>query len=154
MRDAFLSADLTYEMGLEEDLLNDLDGDGEYGDEGEYVEETVDAGDDSHPTAQAEDIVSTTAPLLKRKASDRNEDGMDEDEEKDDVTVKQENFEMLIPQGGVRPADELDAEDVAQMQLKNVKDVSSVARLAGSRVFKEVLQVTIQAERQLCKKQG
>ena len=128
-------------MGLEEDLLNDLEGDDEYGDEGEYHEETLNTGDDSHPTPQAEDSMSTTAPMLKRKKIEPDEDGMEDDDEGEDAEVKQEDVEMAIPEGGVRPADELDADDVAQMQLKNIRDVSSVARLAGSKVFREVLQV-------------
>lgn len=131
-------------MGLEEDLLADLEGDDAY-DEQEQGDDVV-AGDEANPAEQADDVLSTRAPTLKRKASHAdNDNGMDEDtdEDEDGVQVKEEEMEMVIPEGGVRPADELDEDDVAKMQLKNVRDVSSVAKLAGSKVFKEVLQVSL-----------
>jgi U4/U6 small nuclear ribonucleoprotein PRP31 len=131
-------------MGLEEDLLADLEGDDAY-DEQEQGDDVV-AGDEANPAEQADDIFSTRAPTLKRKASHAdNDNGMDEDtdEDEDGVQVKEEEMDMVIPEGGVRPADELDEDDVAKMQLKNVRDVSSVAKLAGSKVFKEVLQVSL-----------
>ena len=133
-------------MGLEDDLLRDLEGDDE-----DVVEESFDTGDaDGNPSAQAEDIMSThTTRLVSKRKHDgenghANGDVNGEDEEDDDMDdlpqVKEEETEQLVPEGGTKPAEELQQEDVDQMQLKNVKDVSSVARLAGSKVFKEVLQ--------------
>lgn len=138
-------------MGLEDDLLRDLEGDE---DGGEDYEETVDAGS---PSGEGpEDRLSTQTSMPKKRKGQHNgegggsDDGGDgEDDQGDDdgdeemeYRVKEEEVEMLIPEGGVRPAEELQADDVAQMELKNVKDVASVAKLSGSKAFKEVLQVS------------
>lgn len=124
---------------LADELLRDLEGDDETGN---YSEEEVDAGSPAGPDGA--ETMPSLAKLQKRKATDENgQDGMSEDEsdgEGANVKIKQEEVEMAIPDGGVRPAEELDAEDVAQMQLRNVKDVKSVARLTGTKAFKEVLQ--------------
>ena len=141
---------------LADELLRDLEGD-EDGDVGwNEEEEEVDAGS----PGRDEIVMPTTAKKLgKRKAEDQDangedaemaEDGDSDDEDDDNVQVKEEEVEMQIPEGGVRPAQELDADDVAQMQLKNIKDVSSVARLAGSKTFREVLQVGGQIYRLKC----
>jgi U4/U6 small nuclear ribonucleoprotein PRP31 len=127
---------------LADELLRDLEGDDN--DVGEYEEEEVDAGSPAGPDGA--ETMSSVTKLQKRKAEDQDgENGMDEDDEDDEEGtgeghVKQEEVEMAIPEGGVKPAEELDAEDVAQMQLKNIKDVRSVARLSSTKTFKEVLQ--------------
>lgn len=128
---------------LADELLRDLEGDDD--DVGNYSDEEVNAGSPAGPDGA--ETMSSTTKLHKRKAEDDGGDGtngMEEDGSDDDEDlnghVKQEEVEMAIPEGGVRPAEELDAEDVAQMQLRNVKDVKSVARLSGTKTFKEVLQ--------------
>ena len=129
---------------LADELLRDLEGD-DSGDDGGYVDE-----EQEYAQAQAqarangsENGAMSTTLLGKRKASEGDEDGgedaMDGDEEM--PRVKEEERDVALPEGGIRPAEELDADDVAQMQLKDVKDVSSVARLAGSKHFREVIQV-------------
>lgn len=131
---------------LADELLRDLEGDDD-GADGGWDEEEVDAGSPGHDGVV---MPETAKKLGKRKAEDQDEGmhgngaaaGSDDDDDDDEVHVKEEEVEeMQIPEGGVRPAQELDADDVAQMQLKNVRDVSSVARLAGSKTFREVLQV-------------
>src|ERR1700722_10735757 len=47
----------------------------------------------------------------------------------------------LVLEGGVRPADELQAEDVQQMELKGIEDVTKVAKLEGSRRMADILKV-------------
>ena len=47
--------------------------------------------------------------------------------------------DMALPQGGVRPADELDADEVEATDTAGIADVGTVARLAGSRAFKQCL---------------
>jgi hypothetical protein len=47
----------------------------------------------------------------------------------------------LILEGGVKPAEELDAEEVQRMELGTVDDVRKVARLEGSRRMTEILSV-------------
>lgn len=120
---------------LADELLRDLEGDDEEG--GNYSDEEAEP--------QAAEATPSATKLSKRKATDDGdgENGLDDDDTDDDVAagfIKPEEVEMSIPEGGVRPAEELDAEDVAQMQLRNVKDVKSVARLSGTKTFKEVLQ--------------
>ena len=46
---------------------------------------------------------------------------------------------MPLPEGGVRPADELDADEVEATDTAGIADVGTVARLAGSRAFKQCL---------------
>lgn len=132
---------------LADELLRDLEGDDD-GADGGWDEEDVDAGSPGHDGIV---MPETAKKLGKRKAKDQDANGHGDDadmnghgdgsDDDEDVQVKEEEVEMQIPEGGVRPAQELDADDVAQMQLKNIRDVSSVARLAGSKTFKEVLQV-------------
>lgn len=121
---------------LADELLRDLEGDD--GEVGSY-------SDEEPGSPAADNVAASSGTRGKRKADDDEdgENGMKADNSDDDVPagyVKQEEVEMAIPEGGVRPAEELDAEDVAQMQLRNVKDVKSVARLSGTKTFKEVLQ--------------
>lgn len=47
----------------------------------------------------------------------------------------------LVLDGGVKPADELDAEEVQQMDLGGIEDVSSIAKLEGSKRMADILRV-------------
>jgi U4/U6 small nuclear ribonucleoprotein PRP31 len=47
----------------------------------------------------------------------------------------------LVLVGGVRPAEELDAEDVQQMELGTIADVATVAKLEGSKRMADILKV-------------
>ncbi|ORY22575.1 hypothetical protein BCR39DRAFT_551324 [Naematelia encephala] len=67
----------------------------------------------------------------KRSASEL--EGDDEDMEKPTIEPG------FVPDGGVRPADELDQEEVEKTDLKGVADVSSVAKLISGKKLKEVL---------------
>ena len=77
---------------------------------------------------------------LKRKA-----DVMEADEELSDVDTESEDEGPtgLVLEGGVKPAEELDAEDVQQMELGTVEDVSKVAKLYGSKRMTEILKVRV-----------
>ncbi|KAG2124629.1 hypothetical protein DEU56DRAFT_963469, partial [Suillus clintonianus] len=46
----------------------------------------------------------------------------------------------LVLEGGIIPADELDAEDVQQMDLGGIEDVSSIAKLEGSKRMADILK--------------
>jgi hypothetical protein len=48
----------------------------------------------------------------------------------------------LVLEGGIRPADELDAEEVQRMQLGSIADVSKVARLEGSKRMTDILKAS------------
>lgn len=95
---------------LENDLLNDFDYD-----EDEQVEE-------QKPDA----------------ASLQQNDAMEQDGDSDEEQAAAEP--LNVPEGGVKPADELDADDVAKLDTASMATVSAVARLAGSSVFQEALQ--------------
>nr|GAT53995.1 predicted protein [Mycena chlorophos] len=105
-------------MSLADELLADLDG----SDDGGDVEEQQD---------------NEPANPLKRKAegelSDDDMEGAAEGE-------GQEGSVGLVLPGGIKPADELDAEDVQQMELGAVEDVSSIAKLDGSKRMADILQ--------------
>lgn len=75
---------------------------------------------------------------LKRKA-----DAMEDDDELSDLEDEPEDEEAggLVLEGGVKPAEELDAEDVQRMELGTVEDVSKVAKLHGSKRMTEILKV-------------
>ena len=117
--------------GLADELLADLDGLSDNG-SADYEENQ----DTSVPT-------TSSAPNgLKRKADgdlDMSE-GEGEAEEEEDV-AGQGSGDGLVLEGGVKPAEELDAEDVQQMDLGAIEDVSSIARLEGSKKMTDILKV-------------
>ena len=112
--------------GLEDELLADLD-------------DLDDTGEDYNEKESTNGIVG-----VKRKA---NEDVDMSEEDNDEVTNGDgdENGEVvgggLVLEGGVKPAAELDAEDVKQMELRNVEDVRKIAKLEGSKRMTDILKV-------------
>lgn len=48
---------------------------------------------------------------------------------------------LAVPEGGVRPTDELDRADVERMQLGAVKDVRQVAKLLAGKRLDEIMRV-------------
>lgn len=48
-----------------------------------------------------------------------------------------------VPEGGVRPAEELDAEEVSKTDMTGVEDVGKVAKLMNGRRLKEILEVSV-----------
>jgi U4/U6 small nuclear ribonucleoprotein PRP31 len=112
--------------GLADELLADLDGLSDAGEE--YPEEET-AGPSGSGNNGA-----------KRKAPDEgSDDEMSEVGEDKEVTEEQTG---LVLEGGVRPADELDAEEVQRMELGSVDDVSKVAKLYGSKKMSDILNVS------------
>ncbi|EGO01853.1 hypothetical protein SERLA73DRAFT_177395 [Serpula lacrymans var. lacrymans S7.3] len=118
--------------GLADELLADLDG---LSDNGEDFEETENSP--APPT-------STPAPPsngLKRKASDEAEMSEDEGEGEGEGEANAEAEQGgLVLEGGVKPADELDVEDVQQMDLGSIEDVGSIAKLDGSKRMGDTLK--------------
>jgi hypothetical protein len=116
--------------GLADELLADLEG---FSDEGEGFEE-----EDPGPFTSNGPIQTGT----KRKAAEApDEDMSDEEEEGGEGEGEGEQQAGLVLEGGVRPADELDADDVQQMELGGVEDVSKVAKLYGSKRMNDILKV-------------
>jgi U4/U6 small nuclear ribonucleoprotein PRP31 len=89
--------------------------------------------------ADAEDSI----PSIPRNSLKRQTDAMNEDDEMSDAAEEQaeEHVTGLVLEGGVKPADELDAEDVQQMELGALEDVSKIAKLEGSKRMTEILRV-------------
>jgi U4/U6 small nuclear ribonucleoprotein PRP31 len=112
--------------GLADELLADLDGLSDNG-SADY-EENKDA---PAPT-------TSSAPNgLKRKAE------VDIDMSEDEAEAEEEEGvagEGLVLEGGVNPAEELDAEDVQQMDLGAIEDVGSIAKLEGSKKMSDILK--------------
>ena len=108
---------------LADELMADLDGLSDTGDD--YNEELEEPGSSSGP---------------KRKAAADPDDVMSEDGE-GDADGETEEAAGLILEGGIKPAEELDAEEVQRMELGTVDDVRKVARLEGSRRMTEILSV-------------
>lgn len=112
---------------LADELLDDLDGLSG----GEEEQEEV------HQPPQFK-VPGLPASALKRKREGDDEedthmsDGDDEDEQGG-----------LVLEGGVKPADELDKDDVEEMKLGAVTDVRNVAKLEGSKRMKDILQVNV-----------
>lgn len=115
--------------GLADELLADLDGLSDDGDE--YNEE---------PQNNAEGVASTSNGL-KRKAENVGSDEEMTDEEGGEGEDGQQEIGGLVLPGGMKPADELDAEDVQQMELSGIEDVSKIAKLDGSKRMTDILQV-------------
>jgi len=85
----------------------------------------------------ADELLAEEELSLKRKASD-DEDSADED---DSIDPKSIEIGSLVLEGGVKPADELDAEDVQRMELGSIQDVSKIAKLQGSKRMGDILKV-------------
>lgn len=125
-------------MSLADTLLADLDG------------LSDDGGPSRSPSPQPQAGSSSMGSMLppalpggvKRSASALLED-LEEDEEEGDVEMEGGAAAAgYVPEGGVRPADELDAEEVAKADLSDVTDVGKVAKLHTGRRLKDVLEVS------------
>lgn len=119
--------------GLADELLADLEGLSE-GEE-EYE-------DQNQQPAEGEAGPSTSAPHgTKRKASG----DADEDEDMSDQEGGEEEGKTavggLVLEGGIRPAEELDAEEVQRMELGGIEDVRKIAKLEGSKRMSDILKV-------------
>lgn len=119
--------------GLEDELFADLEG-------------LSEGEDDQEERAESTQASSSAQAGTKRKAADAD---MDEDEEDDDDEnmdteegrSKRKEVGSLVLQGGVKPAEELDAAEVEEVDLGSVEDVSKIARLDGSKRMTDVLKV-------------
>lgn len=108
-------------MDLADELMNDLENDS--GSEFDFDGE----GDEAAPEA---------GPSTSADQADDNGDAVADAE-------AELGEEMVVPEGGVRPAEELDQAAVDAMELGPgaVRSVEQVAKLAASRTMRDVLQV-------------
>ena len=104
---------------LADDLLADLD--------------DLDDGNE-----ELEQIKETQMNGLKRKAPSDEEMSDAEEGDADEGT----GSGGLVLEGGVKPAEELDVEDVQRMELGAVEDVGNIAKLEGSKRMSDILKVS------------
>jgi U4/U6 small nuclear ribonucleoprotein PRP31 len=107
--------------GLADELLADLDLLSDSGDE--YSEEPG------------------TSNGTKRKAASDPDADMSDAEGAEEGGEGEERGGLVL-EGGIKPADELDAEDVQQMELGGVEDVGKIAKLEGSKRMVDILNVS------------
>lgn len=126
-------------MSAADDFLADLDGLSDNDDEDQPVEEGVLEDLATQPTG------SNGNNPLKRKASDSDAEMSDADdgEAPDEEAEGKARGGGLVLDGGVKPAEELDAEDVQLMELGRVEDVKEVAKLEGSKRMNDILKVCL-----------
>jgi U4/U6 small nuclear ribonucleoprotein PRP31 len=116
---------------LADDLLNDLDG----------------LSDDGEEENQQEDVeapVASSSNGRKRKAGSDAE--MSDAEGQDEEAGTSAGGAGLVLAGGIKPAEEFDAEDVEQMQLQKVEDVTKIAKLEGSKKMTDTFKVRPQTQ--------
>ncbi|KAG2118912.1 uncharacterized protein F5147DRAFT_667406 [Suillus discolor] len=114
--------------GLADELLADIDDLSDGGAE-EYEE--------SAPAAASSTSNGTNG--LKRKAVE-DADMSEAEEGAEGEETEADETGGLVLEGGMKPADELDAEDVQRMDLGGIEDVDSVAKLEGSKRMADILQ--------------
>ncbi|KAF9008894.1 hypothetical protein BDQ17DRAFT_1388594 [Cyathus striatus] len=115
--------------GLADELLADLD--------------DLDADDDhEYPDDQPADSPPALAASngLKRKADDDDDDMSDAEPEALDDSAEKREIGSLVLDAGIKPADELDVEDVQQMELGGIEDVVNIAKLEGSKRMNDILK--------------
>jgi hypothetical protein len=109
---------------LADELMADLDG-------------LSDAADDYN---DEELEIPQSSSGLKRKATSAPDDVMSDDGQ-GEADGETEGTAGMVLEGGVKPAEELDVEEVQRMELSAVDDVRKIARLEGSRRMTEILSV-------------
>jgi U4/U6 small nuclear ribonucleoprotein PRP31 len=70
-------------------------------------------------------------------------DGGPTGDDDDDDAMGGDGAVGFVPEGGVRPAEELDAEEVEKTDLTKVEDVSKVSKLVNGRRLREVIEVSL-----------
>jgi U4/U6 small nuclear ribonucleoprotein PRP31 len=110
--------------GLADELLADID-------------DLSDGGDDKAVPAVQPTTNNTNG--LKRKATE-DADISEAEGEVEEGEGEAEGSAGLVLEGGMKPADELDADDVQQMDLGGIEDVGSIAKLEGSKRMSEILK--------------
>lgn len=123
--------------GLADELLADLDG--LSGDENE--EEQQEQRESGAPSSAQ--VSESSSSGQKRKAEEiESDEEMLEGEGEGGEEEEGQEIGGLVLEGGVKPADELDAEDVQQMELGAIDDISKIAKLEGSKRMTDVLKAS------------
>jgi U4/U6 small nuclear ribonucleoprotein PRP31 len=125
--------------GLADELLADLDGLS-----GDENEDKLSRNSSETPSAPA-DAQACSGNGHKRKANPLDSDEeMSEGEGDMEGEEGEEGKSGMVLDGGVKPADELDAEDVQQMELGSIDDISKIAKLENSKRMTDVLKASLE----------
>ncbi|KAL4081739.1 hypothetical protein V8B97DRAFT_2020387 [Scleroderma yunnanense] len=117
--------------GLANELLADIEG-LSGGEEDDYEEDKSPRDTDISPAAPRG---------LKRKADgDADMSDVEEEDGEEAGTDGQSVVGGLVLEGGIKPAEELDVEDVQQMDLAGIEDVSSIAKLEDGKRMADILK--------------
>ncbi|GAA94126.1 uncharacterized protein L969DRAFT_93509 [Mixia osmundae IAM 14324] len=108
---------------LADELLADLDGSDD------------DAPADDYEAFATNGHVASVNGKGKGRASEDDE----EMDERDEQEMKQEDDLLPIPEGGIAPAEELDAEEVEKMQTSTIDSVRQIAKLVSTARFRDTL---------------
>ncbi|KAF9452059.1 Nop domain-containing protein [Macrolepiota fuliginosa MF-IS2] len=124
--------------GLADELLADLDG--LSGDENE--QEQQEEQESSTPSLAQLQASSGNGQKRKVDAIGSDQEMSEEEGEGEEGEEREEGQEIggLVLEGGVKPADELDAEDVQQMELGGIDDIGKIAKLESSKRMMDVLK--------------
>lgn len=115
---------------LADELMNDLDDLGS----GSELDDELDA-------AMAGPSGSNGAGQEQSGAGDADADGDQDGDGVDAAMAGLADGEAHVPEGGVKPAHELDEDAVNAMDMSGVAEVTKVAKLQGGRTMRDVLQV-------------
>ncbi|KAK8869526.1 hypothetical protein IAR55_000092 [Kwoniella newhampshirensis] len=123
-------------MSLADALLADLDG---LSDEEAGSPEPTPQASSSKGAMLPPPLPSAGGSSAKRPAIAMDVDD-DDDGDDDGMTLEDGTSAVgFVPEGGVRPADELDAEEVEKTDMAGLEDVGKVAKLMTGKKLKEVL---------------
>jgi len=124
---------------------------------GEWAADLADLDDEEYEYEEEATVASlSSAQNWPPNGATKRSQGAEGDEEMLDaeVTAGANALDALgVMAGGVRPAEQLDAEAVERMELGTVEDVSKVAKLYGSKRMRDIVNVR-QRQGQICLKGG
>ena len=133
-------------MSLADSLLADLDG---LSDEEESPQPTAGPSGTSNGRSNGGGLMlPPPLPGKKRPFDALDDDDVKvktepEDDDDDDMTGENGATMGFVPEGGVRPAEELDADEVNDTDLTGVGDVGKVAKLVMGNKLSDVLKVSL-----------
>jgi len=131
-------------MSLADSLLADLDG---LSDEEEAPQPTAGPSGTSNGHGNGAGLMLPPPLPSKKRPFDAYDDDVvkvklePEDDDDDDMTGENGATMGYVPEGGVRPAEELDADEVNETDLTGVEDVGKVAKLMVGNKLSDVLKV-------------
>lgn len=139
-------------MSLADALLADFDGFSDDGGGSDH-EDSAPVASSSTSTAappKASPFGSMGPPPLpnklvagQKRLADALDGGADDDDMDGDGALENGQSTVgFVPEGGTRPAEELDAEDVEKTDLTKVEDVNKVSKLISGKRLRDVIQVS------------